>query len=49
MTQTVGAGMRALREAISGSVIGPDDPDFAEARRVWNADIDRHPAGIARM
>ncbi len=48
MTQTVGAGMRALREAISGSVIGPDDPDFAEARRVWNADIDRHPAGIAR-
>jgi FAD/FMN-containing dehydrogenase len=54
MTQTVGGGIEAssgietLREAMIGPVIGPDDADYHNARRVWNADVDLSPAVIAR-
>jgi FAD/FMN-containing dehydrogenase len=41
MTQT-------LRQSIGGSVIEPDDPEYAEARKVWNGDLDRRPAMIVR-
>ena len=37
-----------LRNAMRGTVIAPDDGAYDEARRVWNAMIDRHPALIAR-
>jgi len=40
--------LTALHDQISGSVIRPDDPEYDEARRVWNGDIDRRPAVIAR-
>jgi FAD/FMN-containing dehydrogenase len=33
---------------ISGRTIGPDDPDYDGARRIWNASIDRHPGLIVR-
>jgi FAD/FMN-containing dehydrogenase len=33
---------------ISGGVLRRDDPDYDEARRVWNGSVDRHPALIAR-
>ncbi len=31
-----------------GPLIRPDDPDYREARRIWNGAIDRRPALIAR-
>jgi len=48
MTQTELPSFDALRAAMSGPLIAPADPDYDEARRVWNADIDAHPAIIAR-
>jgi FAD/FMN-containing dehydrogenase len=48
MTQTVSGGIDELRRTMGGSVTMPDDPDFDDRRRVWNADIDRRPAVIAR-
>ena len=40
--------IRELRADIDGPVIVADDGDFDGARRVWNAEIDRYPAAIAR-
>jgi hypothetical protein len=45
MTQTAEADFRA---ALTGSVLGPADEGYDEARRLWNAEHDRHPAVIAR-
>jgi len=47
MTQTI-AGVEPLRAALAGVVVAPDDLDYGQARRVWNADIDHHPAVIAQ-
>jgi FAD/FMN-containing dehydrogenase len=38
---------RELEPALSGRVIGPSDPGYAEARAVYNALHDRYPAVIA--
>ena len=48
MTQLLNEPIDALRAAMSGPVVGPDDPDYDDVRRVWNGDIDRRPAVIAR-
>ena len=38
----------ALREVLRGQVLVADDPEYDEARRVWNGAIDRRPALIVR-
>jgi FAD/FMN-containing dehydrogenase len=38
----------ALRDGFSGQLFGPAQPGYDEARRVYNAMIDRRPALIAR-
>ena len=48
MTQTIDGALHRLREILDGQVIEPADPDYDQARKLWNADIDRHPAVIAR-
>ena len=48
MVQTISDDLEALRAAMSGPVFGPDDEGYDHARKVWNADIDRRPAVIAR-
>jgi FAD/FMN-containing dehydrogenase len=48
MTRTVGGSIEELRAAMAGVVFTPEDPDYDQARLLWNADADRHPAVVAR-
>ncbi len=48
MTQTADAPIADLRSALRGDVVEADHPTYDEARRVWNADIDRRPLAVAR-
>jgi FAD/FMN-containing dehydrogenase len=38
-----------LRADVGGRVIGPDDPDYDQARALFYGGIDRHPAAIVRV
>jgi 3-dehydroquinate synthase class II len=39
----VQSGIDQLREQVRGAVITPDDEGYEQARRVYNAMIDRRP------
>lgn len=41
-----GTTLEAIRTALRGPVIAPQDPEYAEARKVYNAMIDRRPAAV---
>ncbi len=38
-----------LRDGVEGRVIGPDDPEYDDARRVFYSAVDRRPAAIVRV
>src|SRR6266536_1576699 len=40
------AGLDELRAQVRGEVIAPDDVRYEEARKIYNAMIDKHPALI---
>jgi FAD/FMN-containing dehydrogenase len=40
--------LEPLRSAVRGGVLLAGEPGYDDARRVWNAMIDRHPAVLAR-
>jgi len=37
-----------LQAGFRGHIVGRDDPDYEERRKIWNGSIDRRPALIAR-
>ena len=48
MTQALKGGVEALRASMAGTVVTPEDVEFEQARKVWNAGIDHRPAVVAR-
>jgi FAD binding domain/Berberine and berberine like len=42
------ATIRELDNGLTGSVVGPGDPSYGTARRVWNHTIDKSPALVVR-
>src|SRR5713226_489107 len=47
-TATTLAGLEELRAHVRGDTIAPDDPRYEEARKVYNAMIDKRPALVVR-
>jgi FAD/FMN-containing dehydrogenase len=43
-----GAALASLRTSFHGELVVPDAPGYDEARRVWNGNVDRRPALLAR-
>jgi FAD/FMN-containing dehydrogenase len=47
-TKIVPADLATFKPELHGKLILPNDPEYDEARKVWNGMIDKHPALIAR-
>ena len=48
MPRVMTSDIDALRETVTGPVVGPSDPGYDEARTVWNGLVDRRPAVVVR-
>ncbi|HEX9784866.1 MAG TPA: FAD-binding oxidoreductase [Opitutaceae bacterium] len=48
MTTTTLDALETLKTGIRGEIILPNDAGYGEARSIWNAMIDKHPAAIVR-
>ena len=42
-TQLSPVAIGGLRGSVRGEIITPSDPNYDEARKIWNGDIDRRP------
>src|SRR5215469_16428206 len=40
--------IQGLKSAFHGTFLDPHDAGYDEARRIWNASVDKHPRFIAR-
>ena len=47
-TKLDSAALDELAGSFRGQLVGPDDPEYTEQRKVWNGSIARSPALIAR-
>jgi len=47
-TTAANAARQEIGTGFGGELVGPEDPGYDEARTVYNAMIDRHPALVAR-
>jgi len=48
VTEVTSEEIETLASSMRGAVVRPADPEYDAARRVWNGNIDRRPALIAR-
>ena len=48
MSTPISEVFAALRGKFKGDLLRPDDPEYAEARKIWNAMVERRPGLIAR-
>jgi FAD/FMN-containing dehydrogenase len=48
MSTPIGEVFALLREKFSGDLVRPADPEYADARKIWNAMVERWPGLIAR-
>jgi len=48
MTPSQAAKIAELKGRLKGDIVLPGDPAYDEARKIWNATIDKHPAAIVR-
>ena len=48
MTSQTSKAIEELKGTIKGNILVPDQPDYEEARQIWNAMIDRRPAVIVQ-
>ena len=44
----IGHSLKSFKQTFQGDVFTPQDEGYNEARQIWNAMIDKHPAVIAR-